>query len=226
VLLAHTKNDQAETVLIGLLRSAGLDAIAGMEGSFSRDGVTFLRPWLDVTREETTGICEDLGLEWWDDPTNGPDAIREDGLPPNGSLPANYPLRSRVRHDLMPYLQRFVGGDVVSRLSIGAGLAQTDKDYLNKRAQEIAERAVTFSEDQVRFSVGVLQSQHEAIRLRVIAHALGQAGIACSARHVRQIDRLITDWHGQHGVALPSGYSANRQKHVIRVCQDGGHANR
>ena len=68
VLLAHTKNDQAETVLIGLLRSAGLDAIAGMEGSFSRDGVTFLRPWLDVTREETTGICEDLGLEWWDDP--------------------------------------------------------------------------------------------------------------------------------------------------------------
>nr|WP_315177557.1 tRNA lysidine(34) synthetase TilS [Bifidobacterium dentium] len=226
VLLAHTKNDQAETVLIGLLRSAGLDAIAGMEGSFSRDGVTFLRPWLDVTREETTGICEDLGLEWWDDPTNGPDAIREDGLPPNGPLPANYPLRSRVRHDLMPYLQRFAGGDVVSRLSIGAGLAQTDKDYLNKRAQEIAERAVTFSEDQVRFSVGVLQSQHEAIRLRVIAHALGQAGIACSARHVRQIDRLITDWHGQHGVALPSGYSANRQKHVIRVCQDGGHANR
>ena len=126
----------------------------------------------------------------------------------------------------MPYLQRFAGGDVVSRLSIGAGLAQTDRDYLNRRAQEIAERAVTFSEDQVRFSVGVLQSQHEAIRLRVIAHALGQAGIACSARHVGQIDRLITDWHGQHGVALPSGYSANRQKHVIRVCQDGGHANR
>ena len=90
VLLAHTKNDQAETVLIGLLRSAGLDAIAGMEGSFSRDGVTFLRPWLDVTREETTGICEDLGLEWWDDPTNGPDAIREDGLPPNGPLPVSY----------------------------------------------------------------------------------------------------------------------------------------
>ena len=73
VLLAHTKNDQAETVIIGLLRSAGLDAVCGMNGSFIRDGVRFLRPWLNVTREETTGICEDLRLAWWDDPTNGPD---------------------------------------------------------------------------------------------------------------------------------------------------------
>ncbi|ETY70954.1 tRNA lysidine(34) synthetase TilS [Bifidobacterium moukalabense] len=226
VLLAHTRNDQAETVLIGLLRSAGLDAIAGMEGSFSRDGVTFLRPWLDVTREETTGICGDLELTWWDDPTNGPDTVQGDGLPPSDPLPADYPLRSRVRHDLMPYLRRFAGADVVSRLSIGAGLAQTDREYLNERAQEIMERAVTFDGDQVRFDVVTLRTQHEAIRLRVIAHALGQAGIACSARQVRQIDRLITDWHGQRGVTLPSGYSANRQKHVIRVCQDGGHANR
>ena len=61
VLLAHTKNDQAETVIIGLLRSAGLDAVCGMNGSFIRDGVRFLRPWLNVTREETTGICEPGG---------------------------------------------------------------------------------------------------------------------------------------------------------------------
>ena len=91
VLLAHTKNDQAETVIIGLLRSAGLDAVCGMNGSFIRDGVRFLRPWLNVTREETTGICEDLRLAWWDDPTNGPDVGDSGG---NEPLPANYPLRS------------------------------------------------------------------------------------------------------------------------------------
>ena len=71
VLLAHTKNDQAETVIIGLLRSAGLDAVCGMNGSFIRDGVRFLRPWLNVTREETTGICEDLRLAWWTIPQMG-----------------------------------------------------------------------------------------------------------------------------------------------------------
>lgn len=92
VLLAHTKNDQAETVIIGLLRSAGLDAVCGMNGSFIRDGVRFLRPWLNVTREETTGICEDLRLAWWDDPTNGPDVGDSGGNePPSRELSAAIP---------------------------------------------------------------------------------------------------------------------------------------
>ena len=43
---------------------------------------------------------------------------------------------------------------------------------------------------------------------------------------IAAIDRLVVDWHGQGGVSLPRGYSANRKKHVIRVCQDGAHANR
>ena len=66
----------------------------------------------------------------------------------------------------------------------------------------------------------------EAIRLRVIAHALSQAGVNASAAQIAAIDRLVVDWHGQGGVSLPRGYSANRKKHVIRVCQDGAHANR
>lgn len=87
-------DDQAETVLIGLLRSRGVDALAGMPQVFTRSGATFARPLLTLTRAETTGICEDLGVEYWDDPTNG-DAV-------DGELPNDYPLRSRVRHDLLP----------------------------------------------------------------------------------------------------------------------------
>jgi len=85
VLLAHTMDDQAETVLIGLLRSRGVDALAGMPQVFTRSGVTFALPLLTLTRAETTGICEDLGVEYWDDPTNG-DAV-------DGELPNDYPLR-------------------------------------------------------------------------------------------------------------------------------------
>ncbi len=95
VLLAHTKNDQAETVIIALLRSAGLDAVCGMNGSFIRDGVRFLRPWLNVTREETTGICEDLRLAWWDDPTNGPDVGDSGGNEPLRELSAAIPNPAR-----------------------------------------------------------------------------------------------------------------------------------
>lgn len=245
VLLAHTMDDQAETVLIGLLRSRGVDALAGMPQVFTRSGATFARPLLTLTRAETTGICEDLGVEYWDDPTNG-DAV-------DGELPNDYPLRSRVRHDLLPAIERFAGFNVTRHFAESARLARMDKEYLDQRSDEVMGEAVAavdwpassaaVSTDAPRacvagdtndsshgiglmISVKRIAREPEAIRLRVIAHALSQAGVNASAAQIAAIDRLVVDWHGQGGVSLPRGYSANRKKHVIRVCQDGGHANR
>lgn len=245
VLLAHTMDDQAETVLIGLLRSRGVDALAGMPQVFTRSGVTFARPLLTLTRAETTGICEDLGVEYWDDPTNG-DAV-------DGELPNDYPLRSRVRHDLLPAIERFAGFNVTRHFAESARLARMDKEYLDQRSDEVMGEAVAavdwpassaaVSTDAPRacvagdtndsshgiglmISVRRIAREPEAIRLRVIAHALSQAGVNASAAQIAAIDRLVVDWHGQGGVSLPRGYSANRKKHVIRVCQDGAHANR
>lgn len=245
VLLAHTMDDQAETVLIGLLRSRGVDALAGMPQVFTRSGVTFARPLLTLTRDETTGLCEDLGVEYWDDPTNG-DAV-------DGELPDDYPLRSRVRHDLLPAIERFAGFNVTRHFAESARLARMDKEYLDQRSDEVMGEAVTtvdwpassaaVSTDTPRacaaddtndsshgiglmISVKRIAREPEAIRLRVIAHALSQAGVNASAAQIAAIDRLVVDWHGQGGVSLPRGYSANRKKHVIRVCQDGAHANR
>ncbi len=245
VLLAHTMDDQAETVLIGLLRSRGVDALAGMPQVFTRSDATFARPLLTLTRAETTGLCEDLGVEYWDDPTNG------DGV--DGELPNDYPLRSRVRHDLLPAIERFAGFNVTRHFAESAQLARMDKEYLDQRSDEVMGEAVTavdwpassaaVSTDTPRACVaddtndsghgigliiGVkrIAREPEAIRLRVIAHALSQAGVNASAAQIAAIDRLVVDWHGQGGVSLPRGYSANRKKHVIRVCQDGAHANR
>ena len=245
VLLAHTMDDQAETVLIGLLRSRGVDALAGMPQVFTRSGATFARPLLTLTRAETTGICEDLGVEYWDDPTNG-DAV-------DGELPNDYPLRSRVRHDLLPAIERFAGFNVTRHFAESARLARMDKEYLDQRSDEVMGEAVTtvdwpassaaVSTDTPRacaaddtndsghgigLMIGVkrIACEPEAIRLRVIAHALSQAGVNASAAQIAAIDRLVVDWHGQGGVSLPRGYSAKRKKHVIRVCQDGAHANR
>ena len=245
VLLAHTMDDQAETVLIGLLRSRGVDALAGMPQVFTRSGATFARPLLTLTRAETTGICEDLGVEYWDDPTNG-DAV-------DGELPNDYPLRSRVRHDLLPAIERFAGFNVTRHFAESAQLARMDKEYLDQRSDEVMGEAfpavdwpassAAVSPDAPRacvagdtndsshgiglmISVKRIAREPEAIRLRVIAHALSQAGVNASAAQIAAIDRLVVDWHGQGGVSLPRGYSANRKKHVIRVCQDGAHANR
>ncbi|KAB7789217.1 tRNA lysidine(34) synthetase TilS [Bifidobacterium cebidarum] len=226
VLLAHTMDDQAETVLLGLLRGYGLDMVAGMPAVTIREQVLFVRPLLDLTRDETTGICrEDLHLDYWDDPTNGDDA--------DGPLPRTYPLRSRIRHDLLPAIERFAGGDVIRHLAGNARLIQSDKEYLDRQADRIAARSVTIIADAgseggaaVTIDAKALGNEPRAMRLRVVAHALSQAAIEVSAIQIEAIDQLVVNWHGQSAVNLPRGYSANRKKHVIRVCQDRAHANR
>ncbi len=70
VALAHTRDDQAETVLMRLAREAGVDGLAAMPERFARDGVTFLRPFLHVGREELRAVLGELGQDWSDDPTN------------------------------------------------------------------------------------------------------------------------------------------------------------
>lgn len=137
VLLAHTADDQAETVVIGLRDSSGLEAIAGMNAIIFRDGIRFARPLLQITRDETTGICEDFSIKWWDDPTNG------DCVSKNQELHKNYPLRSRVRHTLIPYISHFFNANIVNLLSRGAKLAQDDLEYINSQVDDVVSKVMT-----------------------------------------------------------------------------------
>ena len=244
VLLAHTLNDQAETVMIGLARSGGLDAIVGMpevtergesggessgesggkDGHDEHDGlgdpVRFVRPWLNVTRAQTTAICRELNIAWWDDPTNG------DAVLASRPLDASYPLRSRIRHDLMPAMARCYGRDPAASLAAGTASARIDADYLDQAADRLAAQALSCDDGRVRIDARRLLDEHPALRRRVIVRALRTLGIPVAAVHVEAIDRLITDWHGQRPLVLPSQCSAIRKGHVIEVCEDRRHANR
>ncbi|MBT1167239.1 tRNA lysidine(34) synthetase TilS [Bifidobacterium simiarum] len=228
VLLAHTRDDQAETVLLGLFRTMGLDALAGMPTTIDRDGVTFSRPFIGLTRGQTTEICRTLDIDWWDDPSNGDRSADE------GGLSTDLPLRSRIRNALLPYLIHFVDADLVDHLSRSARIAQRDKDYLDSCAAEAYGRAVRIEQAAEADSAGIsvhidvreLADEHAAIRSRVIARAAADTGIEISSRQVEAIDDLIHDWHGQGGVRLSRGYLAIRQRHVIHLCHDGMHENR
>ncbi|NMN00093.1 tRNA(Ile)-lysidine synthetase [Bifidobacterium sp. DSM 109958] len=233
VLLAHTRDDQAETVLIGLARSGGLNAIVGMPSAFRRGGVRFARPWLDVTRARTGAMCGELGLRWWDDPTNG------DAADPDAPLDASYPLRSRIRHDLIPAMTRCYGHDPTAALAAGAASAALDADCLETAAARIAADVLsgdTLCGDEkdgsndtgrrVLIDAARLADEHPALRRRVIVEALRRAGASMSSTHVEAIDRLTVDWHGQKPLSLPSGCTVIRKGHVIEVCKDSGHAYR
>lgn len=251
VLLAHTKNDQAECVLIDLIRAAGTDAMAGMAEAMERGGVRFLRPLLGVTRDETTATCHDLALQYWDDPTNGDDIAQDE------PLPASYPLRSRVRHTLLPELSRFAGCNMVERLASGATVARRDVAFLDEQADEWVSRAVAFApvtddhlardherqphetadtvataDDEAAIvelasiDASVLAQAPEAMRFRALARTLAACGIPYTAKRLAQLERLISAWHGQGPVELGGPYRACRRALVIRLCKDKGHANR
>jgi tRNA(Ile)-lysidine synthase len=189
VLLAHTLDDQAETVLLGLGRGSGPRSIAGMPA----ETAPFRRPFLGLRRSETEQICAALGLTAWSDPHNADPRFR----------------RSRIRHELLPLLEDVLGGGVVEALGRTAGMVRQDLEFLDALASEAGSGELT---------VGELSALPAALRsrvLRVAALGAGASGSDLTAGHVDELDRLVTDWHGQARVELPGGISAVRDAEAL-----------
>ncbi|MGI5246890.1 tRNA lysidine(34) synthetase TilS [Dactylosporangium sp. CA-139066] len=189
VLLGHTRDDQAETVLLALARGSGPRGLAGMPVRRERRGVAFVRPLLDVSRAEARAACEVDGLPVWEDPHNSDAAY----------------ARSRIR----PLVQA-LGGGVVDNLARTARLVGADSAYLDGVAGEALEKALA---DPGGLAVSELSGMPGPIRTRVLhawALRLGVPGTALSHRHVDALDALVTNWHGQGAVALPGGISIVR----------------
>ena len=143
------------------------------------------------------------------------------------------PLRSRIRHDLLPELNRFAGRDMVRRLALGADMARLDQDYLDTQVDELFQRLV-IRPDSDQKAKGVLacldarglSDCHPALRTRLLAHVLTRLGIRFTAVQVRALDDLVCRWHGQEGPRFPSYHTAIRKGQVILICNDGDHAHR
>jgi tRNA(Ile)-lysidine synthase len=184
VLLGHTLDDQAETVLLGLARGSGARSLAGMPGRRGR----LLRPFLGVRRDTTAAACRALGLTPWDDPHNSDPAY----------------ARARVRATALPALEAALGPGMADALARSASLLRDDADALD----DWAERESAGSLDADR-----LAALPAAIRTRVLRRAAIAAGAnsgGLTVGHVRDIERLVTAWHGQGPVSLPGGLVAVR----------------
>jgi len=197
VLLGHTRDDQAETVLLALARGSGPRGLAGMP---YRKGI-FLRPLLDVARADTRKACAAQGLVPWDDPHNVDPAY----------------ARSRVRGAALPALVEALGPAVVANLARSAGQIAADTAALDA----LARGALLSAYAEEGLDISVLSGMVEAIRTRVLhawARELGASGAALSHRHVEAMAALITDWHGQGPVHLPGGMRVARVRgRLVRV---------
>jgi tRNA(Ile)-lysidine synthase len=195
VLTGHTADDQAETVLLNLLRGAGVDGLAGM-----RTGSVVVHPILGLRRSETHDLCRRLGLVPVDDPSNRDLRFR----------------RNQVRHDLLPVLERVGGRDPVPVLVRQAGLLAADADLLEELAAgldpadvaTLLAAPVPLARRAVRRWLRRGDEQHppgSAEVERVLAVAAG-AAVACEVAGGRRVrrsrGRLHLDPPGSVGGAM------------------------
>ena len=187
VLLGHTLDDQAETVLLGLARGSGARSLAGMP---PRRGV-FRRPLLGLRRAVTRDACAALGFDPWQDPHNSDRRY----------------ARVRVRLDALPALEAALGPGVAEALARTAAQLRADAEVLETLATERI-----FADSPL--AAGSLAELPDAVRTRVLRSAAIAAGCppgALTAGHVARVAELVTDWHGQRWIDLPGGVRAARR---------------
>ena len=208
VLLGHTRDDQAETVLLALVRGAGSRGLAGMPVRRRKHGVLFVRPLLDVSRAQTRAACLAADLPVWEDPHNTDPSYRRTG--------ARALLGSMVDR---------LGPAVVANLARTARLAAADAVALDRWAARAAERVGASGGG---LAVAALASLPDAVRTRVLhrwALEIGAPGSALSHRHVSALDALVTEWRGQGPVSLPGGIAVTRRAgHLVRADPPSGSA--
>jgi tRNA(Ile)-lysidine synthase len=195
IMLGHTLDDQAETVLLGLARGSGARSLAGMPARSGR----YVRPFLGLRRAQTRAACAALGLQPWDDPQNADPAFS----------------RVRVRHELLPALEAALGPGVAAGLARTARLLRSDADALDDRAQAAAERIRAAERTgPAGWPAAALAAEPAAIRQRILRAAALEAGCPAGAlaeRHIASIDALVTSWHGQKWTDLPGGIRCERR---------------
>ncbi|MEP6482599.1 MAG: tRNA lysidine(34) synthetase TilS [Rhodoglobus sp.] len=190
ILLGHTLDDQAETVLLGLARGSGAGSLHGMAPA----GGPYRRPLLGIRRETTVAACADAGLEPWLDPQN---------VDPRFT-------RVRVRQTVLPVLEAELGPGIPEALARTAEQLREDSDALDHFAEEIAEDLAEHSEAGISLPVHALAANPAALRQRLIRLAVAsEFHVALSRAQTLEVARLVTDWHGQGSIDLP-GLTASR----------------
>ena len=187
VLLGHTLDDQAETVLLGLGRGSGSRSIAGMRAWHA----PWSRPLLRVRRAATVAACAELGVEPWSDPHNTDPRF----------------TRVRLRAEVLPLLEDVLAGGVAEALARTAEQLREDTDLLDALAADLLGTARAGD----GLDCAVLAAAAPALRRRAVRAWLADRAVTgLTAEHLGAADRLVTGKRDGSGVALPGGCELHR----------------
>jgi len=188
VFLGHTKDDQAETVLLGLARGSGTRSLSGMA---HHNGI-YVRPLLEITRNQNEEFCKEVGLDYWNDPHNQDSQF----------------TRVRVRTEALPVLEKSIGPGISDALARSSHLLRDDADALDHWAKREENHL-----DLLDLDCSHLETLPRAIRTRILRAAIYAAGApsgSVSAEHVSAVEALISAWNGQGALNLPGGVKVER----------------
>ncbi len=202
ILLGHTLDDQAETVLLGLGRGSGPRSVAGM---LALDP-PWARPLLGLPRSVTEQACAELGVRTWQDPHNSDRRY----------------TRVRLRAEVLPLLEQVLRGGVAGALARTAAQLREDLDALDALADEVLDRASIDTARTPQLAVVELRACRPAVRRRVLRRWLIDAGAReLTDQHLRSADALIGRWRGQGGVWLPGDLVVSRSHGRLHVHRAG-----
>ncbi len=203
VATAHTADDQAETVLMRLLRGAGSAGLGGIPYAAEHPGIRVVRPMLDVTRQAVLAYLNARDSGWREDATNADCAIP----------------RNRVRHELLPQLERDFNPQVRAALLRAGRLIRDDGVFLDGVA---AIMLSTFSKGRTRHELGLesVRSCVPTLRRRVLRLWLQQAGVSGDGLDFESIERISALAERTRGgvvLTLTGEYRVTRGADALRV---------
>ena len=186
VLVAHTLDDQAETVLMRMARGTGIAGLGGMRAEVERNGVVLARPFLGLRKERLLATCQTESWPYFDDPSNEDPRF----------------ARARMRRTVLPLLRN--EGLTPERLAALARRAQRAEEALSARAEAVlAVVRMGASSGRMEIAGAPLLGEPEAIFLRVVARAIVSVA-GTGARPVR-LERFETHVLGKLRPALDAG---------------------
>ena len=196
IAVAHTMDDQAETILLALVRGWGLSGLAGIRPVLGRD----VQPLLDVRRSEVEACCRALGLRPRQDPTN---------------RDTRY-LRNALRHRVIPELERATDRELTPTFARTAALLRADSDLLSYQSDEIARELIDESPDGCSLPAAALLTLPTAIATRVVRRAFALADIGWTEE---SIDAVLDLAAGRPGRTrhLALGSTARRDQEYVHL---------
>lgn len=194
IALGHTEDDQAETVLMWILRGAGTAGLAGIPPVRKQQGITIIRPLIQISRAQVEGYLKDHRIQALQDRSNESRKF----------------LRNQIRHELIPLLEKRYSPRFRRHVSTLAEIVRADLDWLESQGRAALRRMSRLGKDRIRLSRRKLVREPAALRRAVLRSAIAKLQgdrNGFTARHWMALDELLLE-KDPSPMDLPHGFRA------------------